>query len=53
MANGSRRGPQRRKLLVPKAHGIGWDFNWRNPWSYVVFAAVIAAAVVATKVFHI
>ncbi|MCL2884989.1 MAG: DUF5808 domain-containing protein [Oscillospiraceae bacterium] len=29
-------------IFVPKAVGIGFTFNWANPWAYVGLVVVIA-----------
>lgn len=33
------------RIIVPKAFGIGFTFNWGNPLAYVAIVAIIAAAV--------
>ena len=32
-------------FMVPKLYGFGWTFNWANPISWVIAAALIALLV--------
>ena len=38
-------------IIVSKRYGIGFTFNWGNPFSWVLIIAVVAVAV-AVKTFR-
>ena len=37
-------------LIVPKAYGIGWTFNWANPISWV-FVLIILGIIILSVFF--
>lgn len=36
---------KKQRLFVPRSSGLGWSFNFANPYSWIVLFLLIAAAV--------
>jgi uncharacterized membrane protein len=32
-------------LFVPKRIGVGWTFNWNNPWSIIIIVTVVVLGI--------
>jgi uncharacterized membrane protein len=43
--------PQDTRIMVPKAFGFGFTFNWANPLAWVAIVGIIALAVLVKYLF--
>jgi len=44
--NDNQKSPRRSEpLFVPKRIGVGWTFNWNNPWSIIIIVAVVVLGI--------
>lgn len=41
------------RIIVPKAFGIGFTFNWANPLSWVILVSLIAVVLCLRFVFGV